>query len=614
MKFLLIINKKFKNMKIFLKLFLSCFFATVLISLISGTITYSIASDIILNKAVMQTEETVKQVSENYDSFMELIYNKIEYLAFNPTLQEELLNSSPDEENGYYSGTRKIKRLMVQMFNSIYMKDMEIYGNNGKEYFCSVEYQAPNLPNIEGLKQTARKNMGAIVCVNDIDSSGCLQVLKEIKDILSMESLGIFRSSIRLSALKRIQQNVDFASSGEILLLDADNRVILGKDSELTDALTRQAGKLFRNWDDSFRYEINGNPYQIVYYVSEYTGWKTIGILPDREITKAVLPLNYGVAGSVITGLMFSILLSAIMSYFFTRPINNTVGALKKFSKGDFSVRLENERLDEFGEMNQVFNSTIQKIETLLDEVSHYRVLNKEMEFKTLQAQINPHFLNNALDTINWLAHKEGREEICDMISAVSNLLRISISNNEALFTVEKELRYVKDYLYIQKTRYHDRFESIFDIDPSIEQQMIPKLTIQPLVENAIVHSVEISREKTVLKIEGYREEKDVIIKIEDTGVGMYRKTLQTLLSPPASDEGQNSVSTSHTRLGIYAVHQRLKYLYGEDYGLTIDSEPGEGTCITIRIPFQENMEDVYARAETLADRRSDNGTQSTDT
>ena len=614
MKILLTINKKLKNMKIFSKLFLSCFFATVLISLISGTITYSIASDIILKKAVKQTEETVKQVSVNYDSFMKLIYNNIEYLAFNPTLQEGLIHGSTEEENSYYSGPRKIKRLMVQMFNSIYMKDMEIYGNDGAEYFCSVEYQAPNLPNIEELKQIARNNMGAIVCVNDIASSGCLQVLKQIKDTLSMEPLGIFRSSIRLSALSRIQQNVDFASSGKILLLDADNRVILGNDPELTDALTGKAGDLFKNWNDSFRYEIGGNPYQIVYYVSEYTGWKTIGILPNREITKAVLPLNYGVAGSVTIGLLLSIFLSAIMSYFFTRPINNTVGALKKFSKGDFSVRLENERLDEFGEMNKVFNSTIQKVETLLDEISHYRVLNKEMEFKTLQAQINPHFLYNALDTINWMAHKEGRMEICDMINAVSNLLRISISNNEAIFTIEKELRYVKDYLYIQKTRYRDRFEAVFDMDPAIEQQMIPKLTIQPLVENAIVHSIEVSNEKTVLIIEGYREEKDVIIKVEDTGIGMPQNILQTLLEPPAKEVDRNNVSNAHTKLGVYAVHQRLRYLYGEDYGLTIQSEPGEGTCITIRIPFQENMTAVYARAETLAEKRSDNGTESTDT
>ncbi|MFQ7551437.1 MAG: sensor histidine kinase [Blautia marasmi] len=106
------------------------------------------------------------------------------------------------------------------------------------------------------------------------------------------------------------------------------------------------------------------------------------------------------------------------------------------------------------------------------------------------------------------MAHKEGKDDICDMVSAVSSLLRISISNKEAVFTVEKELRYVKDYLYIQKTRYGDRFEVIFDIDPEICQQLIPKLTIQPLVENAIVHSVEVSREKAELTVEGHREGK----------------------------------------------------------------------------------------------------------
>ena len=278
-------------MKIFNKMFLSCLLVTLLISLISGGITYYIASDIILNKTVMQTEETIKQISENYDSFMKLVYNKLDYLAFNPTVQEELIYGKPGEdEEGYYSGTRKLKRLMVQMFNSIHMEDMEIYGENGKEYFCSILYQAPDLPNTEELKQTARERMGAIVCVNDIGTSGNLQVVKEIKDILSMQSLGILRTSIRLSALERIQHNVDFASSGKIILLDDNNKIILGEKSELTD----KADDLFVKWDDSFRYEIEGAPYQVIYQVSEYTGWKTIGILPDKEIPYASADRNRG--------------------------------------------------------------------------------------------------------------------------------------------------------------------------------------------------------------------------------------------------------------------------------------------------------------------------------
>lgn len=602
-------KKRLKNMRIFNKMFLSCLLVALAISLVSGGITYYIASDIILKKTVMQTEETVKQVSENYDSFMKLIYNKLDYLAFNPTVQEELIYGKPDEdEEGYYSGTRKLKRLMVQMFNSIHMEDMEIYGENGKEYFCSILYQAPELPNTEELKQTAREQMGSIVCINDIENSGNLQVVKEIKDTLSMQSLGVLRTSIRLAALERIQQNVDFASSGNIILLDDNNDIILGEESELT----RQSEKLFTKWDDSFQYEIDGSPFQVVYQVSEYTGWKTVGILPDKEISKSILPLQTGTAVAAFVGILLSLLLSAVMSYFMVRPITSTVSALKKFSKGDFSVRLKEEREDEFGEMNQVFNSTIQKVENLLDEIAHSRVLNKEMEFKALQAQINPHFLYNALDTINWMARKEGKEDICDMISAVSNLLRISISNKEAVFSVEQELTYVKDYLYIQKTRYRDRFETVFDIDPEISQQVIPKLTIQPLVENAVVHSVEVSKERAVLIIEGHREKDDVVIQVSDTGVGMSEETRRALLAEPGSEDKKN-ISTAHTGLGVYAVHQRLRYLFGEGYGLTIESSKGQGTHIRIRIPFQTDLNEVYLRAENLVDRRDENGTESDD-
>lgn len=596
-------------MRIFYKLFFSCLLVTLLISFISGGITYYIASNIILNKTIIQTEETVRQISENYDSFMKQIFNKMEYLAFNPTVQEELIYGRPGVgEEGYYSGTRKVKRLMVQMYDSIHMEDMEIYSYNGKEYFCSVQNQPPNLPNAEKLKKKACENIGGIVCVNDLGYSGNLQVLKEIKDILSLQPLGVLRTSIRLSSLQKIQRNVDFASSGKILLLDDENKLILGEKSELT----QKARQLFVNWEDSFQYEIDGTLYQVVYQVSQDTGWKTIGILPVREISKSIMPLQMGTGAAVLSGILLSLFLSAAMSFILGGPIKNTAGALNRFSKGDFTVRLDAERKDEFGEMNLVFNSTIKQVEQLLDEISHSRILNKEMEFKALQAQINPHFLYNALDTINWMARKEGKEEICDMISAVSNLLRISISNKETVFTIEKELRYVKDYLYIQNTRYRDRFEVVFDVEPEVAGQMIPKLTIQPLVENAIVHSVEISKNRTILTISCYRKDENVEIIVSDTGVGIPEATLHRLQQNSAAGKA-DSKKAGHTGLGIYAVSQRVKYLYGNDYGLTIFSEPGKGTRAVIRFPFQTDLDELSALTEKLSYRRPDDEIDSTD-
>lgn len=571
-----------KDMPIFHKMFVICILVTVTISVLSGGITYVTASDIILKKTIAQTEETINQVSENYDSFMEMIANRLDYIAFNPTVQDELLNERPEKsEEGYYSGTRMVKRLLVQMFKSYQMEDIEIYGENGKRYFCSIRgTEEPRLKHEEELMEIAAAGSGAVTYVNDISDSGCLQIVKLIRDNLTMDSLGVLRTGIRASALERIQENVDFASSGMILLLDDKNQIIVGEASELTE----EADMLFNKWNDSFRYKIGSEEYQIVYQVSDYTGFKAIGILPAKEIASAVVPVQLAMAATILVGIFLSIGLSVFMSRFMGMPIKRTVDALRKVSKGDFSVRLEEERKDEFGEINQEFNHTIGRMEELLEEIAQSKMLNREMEFKALQAQINPHFLYNALDTINWMARKEEKEEICEMVSAVSNLLRISISNKETMFTLEKELDYVKDYLYIQQTRYRSRFEAVFEIDERIKSQRIPKLTIQPLVENAIVHSVEVRKEKTELMIRAYRMKEEVYIEIEDTGIGMSRETLANLLRP---QKEKIDIKTAHTGLGVYAVHQRIQYMFGEAYGLRVYSEEGKGTRVVIHFPYK---------------------------
>ena len=170
------------------------------------------------------------------------------------------------------------------------------------------------------------------------------------------------------------------------------------------------------------------------------------------------------------------------------------------------------------------------------------------------------------------------------LFRSVSNLLRISISNKETMFTLEKELDYVKDYLYIQQTRYRSRFEAVFEIDERIKSQRIPKLTIQPLVENAIVHSVEVRKEKTELMIRAYRVKEEVYIEIEDTGIGMSKETLANLLRP---QKEKIDIKTAHTGLGVYAVHQRIQYMFGEAYGLQVYSEEGRGTRILIHFPYK---------------------------
>lgn len=578
------LKHRLNDMHIFTKLFLSCLAICLSVALISGAIVYNVASSIILNKTVTQAQETVRQISENYDTFMTMIYNKLDILAFNTAVQEELkLGKSGDSEEGYYSKTRKLKRQMVLVYNSVYMRDLEIYGDNGKNYFCATVNQNPVLENEEELKRIAREKNGAIVCVNDIGKSGDIQLVKEIKDLLSMKSLGVMRNAIRISSLENIQKNVDFAFSGSIFLLDGENQIILGEKSELLN----QADELFTAQSGSFVSVMDDAEYQVLYQTSSKTGWKMIGIIAMREINNSVTPLLFGIVAAMSVGILLGLLLSAMVSWLLVNPLHSTSRALRAFASGDFSVSLDETRKDEFGEMNYVFNETIKQVEQLLEEISHSRLLNKEMEIKALQAQINPHFLYNALDTVNWMARIKGEDEICEMIQAIGNLLRISISNKENIFTVRKELNYVKDYLYIQKKRFQNRFIVEFDVEEDVMEQLIPKLTIQPLVENAIVHSVEVSKAKVLLVVSGHIEGKDVVLKVKDNGVGIPKEILEQLLTGNGNSKEEVDVRRAHTGLGVYAVHQRLQYMYGEPYGLTVESEVEKETCFTIRLPYQ---------------------------
>ena len=582
---------RIKNVRVFYKILFSSISITVLITLMSTFFTYHKASEIILKKTVRQSQETIKQMSDNYQNFLQGIYDKINYIAYSETTQEELRYGKKDiSEEGYFSRERELKRQMVRLFNSFSVDDMEIYANNGKGYYFSVkkEVEKPEKDQIAQMLQTASDNMGRIVCFNDLKNTGHIQIVKEVRDNLRMCPIGTIRLSINTEALTQIQKNIDFASEGKVLILDEKNEIVQGQES----VLSKKAETLFTQTDGEFKYEIDGKKYQVVYHVADGTNWKVIGTIPLQEISADVMLIQKQMIKILIIGILLSIAFSMGLSWMFVRPIYHTVSAMNCFSEGDFTVRLEANRKDEFGEMNRVFNETIQKIEELMHEVTNSKLLNKEMEFKALQAQINPHFLYNALDTVNWMAMKEGNLEICDMVSAIADLMRISIGNRQNVFTVQRELKYVKDYLYIQETRYRDRFEVIFDIDDQILQQKIPKLTLQPLVENAIVHSVEVSRGKTVLMISGYVEEDRVIIEIKDNGVGMKPETLAHLFETP--DGATKDISVAHTGLGVYAVQQRLQYFYGEDYGLTAESEYGKGTCIKICIPYTKGEEKLW--------------------
>ena len=576
---------KFHSIKTQLVLGFLVVLIPLLIILVIASYLYS--ADIISRKTLEQSSETVEQLSMSLDHFMEQNINKLEMMGDNPTVQEEL-NAEPSEldeaDDSFYSRNRQIRRIMVKEFSSVTMNDMELYGLNGASYYISVWSQKWEIPGEEELFRKADEAKGHWILVQNGEED-TLQMIKLIKDLQTYRPLGYVRIGLKRSYLDRLAEAVNFDSQGKITILD-DEALITSNEPNQT-LLSYMAEETKSR--GSFEYQEDGESNMAVYVHSSVTGWDTVGLISMDYINRDLSALrNVSLIFSCLA-LGIGTLVILTIANNIVSPLKETKNALEQFSKGDFDVRLSEERQDEVGTMNVVFNKAMCDIKELIQKVTQAEILKKEMEFETLQSQMNPHFLYNTLDAINWMAFKEGQEEICDLVSAISNLIRGTISNKQSIITLEQELGYVKDYLYIQKLRYQDRFETIYDVDASLLSQAVPKLVVQPIVENAIVHGIEDAQRESSLLISAKRVGDAIDITVKDTGIGMSQAKVENLLREPSMEKA--SRDRFHTNLGIYAVHKRLQFLYGEEYGLRIVSVEGEGTEVTIHIPYMEDPE-----------------------
>ena len=298
----------------------------------------------------------------------------------------------------------------------------------------------------------------------------------------------------------------------------------------------------------------------------------------------------------ILASLMLCIFLADILAKGIAGPIERTSKAMQQFAEGDFSVRLPEGRRDEIGAMNSVFNQTIEKIEQLIKQVVEMETVNKDIEFQALQAQINPHFLYNVLDTINWMARKKGEDNICRMVTSISSLMRASISNKRSMVYIREEIKYVQDYLYIQETRYGDKFTSYIEVDERLNELEIPKMTIQTLVENAVVHGVENATWDCFLYVSGEITDGMAVFTVKDDGVGMSQEQLEKLMG--TEEEPDHEAERTHTHLGVYAVRKRLDYVYQNKARMSITSEPGKGTQVILEIPMNGNVGVTYRKCD----------------
>ena len=380
---------------------------------------------------------------------------------------------------------------------------------------------------------------------------------------------------LRFASISSYINNVGIGQHGYCFLMDESGILYHPQQQLIYSQLKSEDTATLANLPDGTYSESN-----VIYVLQTVEGspWRVVGVSYVDELVTSSLWENFWLLALAAVAILLAALVSSIViSRALSRPLKGLSRAMRQFEKNaDTFTYAPVGGAREVQELSESFGHMVVKIQHLMETVRREEINLRKTELKALQAQINPHFLYNTLDSIAWMCEQGRNDEAVQMVNALAQLFRISISRGHELIPIRSELRHAESYLKIQKHRYKNQFSYRFDVDESCLDFLCNKITLQPIIENAIYHGINGLVDEGEIVITLRADGSDVVFTVADNGVGMEAEQIQAILRKERSD---------HTGIGIKNVNDRLKIYFGEGYGITIDSEPDVGTTVTIRMP-----------------------------
>ncbi|MBS6913963.1 MAG: sensor histidine kinase [Clostridium sp.] len=388
----------------------------------------------------------------------------------------------------------------------------------------------------------------------------------------------------RFSQIASYVDTVGVGSHGYCFIMDQDGTIIYHPQQQLIFAGLKEENtqKMTAHSDGS--YEENGLIYTI--RTRKGSSWRIVAVsFVDELIEDRLKDCLLLLAGLLLIVLAATIVSSVVLSRYISRPIHSLNKAM-----GEFEANAEGFSYEpvygslEVTSLSNAFGHLVIRIQELMNKVRNEEIVLRKTELRALQAQINPHFLYNTLDSIAWMCEEGRTKDAVEMVNALARLFRISISKGHELISVEKEVEHAKSYLQIQKFRYKNQFQYSFEVQESCLHYYCNKITLQPIIENAIYHGLNRMIDEGFIEIRIFEDGDDVVFTVEDNGVGMTKEQCESILHKEV--KGQTG------GIGIKNVNDRVKIYFGEQYGMKIESELDEGTKVSIRMP--KLKEDSY--------------------
>lgn len=404
---------------------------------------------------------------------------------------------------------------------------------------------------------------------------------KELKSSDSHEGKGILLIDLNYKIISEICKKVQLGSKGYIFIIDKQGNIVYHPQQQLIYSRLKEEmiPKVLNAQGKSFVVDQDGERKLYTITTSDLTGWRVVSvtnvndmIMDGKETKKFFLMM-------ILISILLSLLIAIVISTKISRPIKQLELSMKQVETGNFDIKLDILYNHEVGRLSKSFNMMTRKIKELMQQVVEEQKALRKSEIKALQSQINPHFLYNTLDSIIWMAESNRNEEVIDMTSSLAKLFRISLNKGEETISIRGEIEHVKNYLLIQKMRYSNKLDFIMDVDPAIMSYETIKLILQPIVENAIYHGIKNKTGKGLIRILGKEVEGKILFQVIDNGVGMDSKQIKNIYSV------EHRKHSKGNGVGVKNVHERLQIYYGQDFGVSFESEVNRGTTVSIWMP-----------------------------
>lgn len=432
-----------------------------------------------------------------------------------------------------------------------------------------------------------------IKILSGISTRYYFSLVRNIIDFNTLENYGTLVVDVEEMLLRQAYENLS-STGGDVFIATSDGQVISHHDPLKIGTTLETAAyaetlfdglNLWRNPYGQLNYAIDNEDYFAFYSKIETNDWLIV-----KTISKDAL---YGEIDRIqaiflLGGLIYSVLMIILllgMSVQYTDPMIGIIKDLKRVEKGDLSARTDVHTNNELRQLGEGVNNMIAEMEVLIDRLVQEERQKREVELEALHAQINPHFLYNTLNTIKWMAKIQGADTVASAIVSLVKLLRVSINISTDFISLGEEIEYIRNYVVIQKLRFNESFEIVVDVPNNLYTLQIPKLILQPIIENSLIHGMD-ETESLTIRVTAHVEHDQLILQVSDNGAGMSDQKVSQIMAALTS---VNALS----KAGLNNVSQRIKLYCGDAFGLELLTKEGEGTTVVVRLPVKASQENL---------------------